>query len=69
MNKEQRKFLADKLAGTANIIFGGLAIGQFLSEQPLRVSIFLAGLFIYIGLIVIGFMLLKGGDHDESAGT
>ena len=69
MRHEQRKFLADKLAGTANIILGALAISQFLTDRPFRSGLFFMGLFIYAGLLVIGFLLLKGGTDDERSGN
>jgi len=65
MTREQRTFLADKLAGTANIILGALAVSQFLTDRPFRPGLFLIGLLIYAGLLVIGFLLLKGGTDDE----
>jgi hypothetical protein len=69
MNREQRKFLADKVAGTANIILGALAVSQFLTDRPFRVSLFFMGLVIYSGLLFIGFMLLKGGAENERSGN
>ncbi len=69
MNKEQRKFLADKLAGTANIMLGGLAVGQFLSDRPFQLGVFIVGLLVYIGLLATGLWLLKGDSNDGSAGT
>jgi len=65
VGKDQRKFLADKLAGTANIIFGALAISQFITDRPFQTWLFLAGVAIYIGLLAVGLILLKGGDGSE----
>lgn len=64
MRKEQRKFLADKLAGSANIILGALVIGQFITDRRFEVWLFLSGLIAYVGLLGIGFLLLKQGDED-----
>lgn len=65
MNKDQRKFLADKLAGTANIIFGALAISQFITERGFHLWLFVAGVATYIGLLGVGLFLLKGGAEHE----
>jgi len=69
VNKEQREFLADKLAGTANIMLGGLAVGQFLSDQPFQLGVFLLGLLVYVGLLATGLWLLKGDSNNGPAGT
>ena len=37
MNDNLRKWLADKLANTANIIIAGFIIGQLISDKPFNV--------------------------------
>lgn len=64
MKKEQRKFLADKLAGSANIILGGLVIGQFISGRQFEVWLFLTGLMAYVVLLIVSLLLLKEGDEN-----
>jgi len=65
VNDKQRKWLADKLANTANIIIAGFIIGQFISDKPLNVVLFIVGIMIYLGLYAYGFFLLKGGDKKN----
>ena len=65
MNYRQRKWLADKLANTANIIIAGFIIGQLISAKLLNVALFIVGITVYLGLYIYGFFLLKGGDKKN----
>ena len=65
MNTKQRKWLADKLANTANIIIAGFIIGQFISDEPFNAVLFIVGIIIYFCLYAYGFFLLKGGDKEN----
>ena len=65
MNDRQRKWLADKLPNTANIIIAGFIIGQLLSANPIDVVLFIVGIIVYLGLYIYGFLLLKGGDKKN----
>ncbi len=65
MNDRQRKWLADKLPNTANIIIAGFIIGQLISAKPIDVVLFIVGIIVYLGLYIYGFLLLKGGDKKN----
>lgn len=65
MNDKQRKWLADKLANTANIIIAGFIIGQLISDKPFDVLLFIMGVITYLGLYAYGFFLLKGGGKEN----
>ena len=45
MNKNQRKFLSDKLGTLGNIALGALIFGQLLSKESFRFPLFLLVLF------------------------
>ena len=65
MNDNQRKWLADKLANTANIIIAGFIIGQLISDKPFNIILFIVGIIVYLCLYAYGFFLLKGGDKKN----
>jgi hypothetical protein len=63
MNKDQRTLLAEKLADSANVILGALALTQVLSEEPFHPGIFLLGILLYCGLVFAGVYLLRRTRH------
>ncbi len=65
MNDNQRKWLADKLANTANIIIAGFIIGQLISDKPFNIILFIVGIIVYLCLYAYGFFLVKGGDKEN----
>lgn len=66
MTKDQRKFLADKIGGTANLSLGAMGISQFLTERPFQTWLFFAALLAYVGFLALGIWLLKGGADGSS---
>lgn len=54
----QRAFLADKLMDTANLVLGGLVIGQLVSKN-IQSNLVIIGLVFYVVTIVVTTNLRK----------
>jgi hypothetical protein len=46
MSNDQRQLFAKGSVDLANIVAGALVFGQFVTAQPLRISVFILGLLI-----------------------
>lgn len=58
VNSAQRVFLADKLMDTANLVLGGLVIGQLVSKN-IQSNLVIIGLVFYVVTIVVTTNLRK----------
>ena len=54
----QRKFLSDKLMDTANLVLGGLVIGQLVSKNVQSILVII-GLVFYVATIIVTTNLNK----------
>ena len=61
LNQQQRTELGETLRDAANLIFGGLVVGQFLTDQPLSWAVLVGGLLLWIVIVTIA-LLLTGWD-------
>jgi hypothetical protein len=60
LNEEQRKLWADKLMDLANLAFGALVFGSFLTGTgPMRWELIIGGLIIYLGLFIAAMILQR----------
>lgn len=52
LNSTQRGFLADKLMDTANLVLGGLVIGQFVGRN-IDLTLVIIGSIFYVVTIIV----------------
>jgi Na+/H+ antiporter NhaD/arsenite permease-like protein len=59
LTNNQREMFGDKLLELANLTFGGMVVGQFISGQPFSFPLALAGLILLVILYVISYTVTK----------
>ncbi|MBI4999695.1 hypothetical protein HZB97_02915 [Candidatus Gottesmanbacteria bacterium] len=59
MNKNQRKYLADKLGDLANLTAAGLILGQFVSGKEIDKTWLILGFILVLGFYLYGLILNK----------
>jgi hypothetical protein len=59
LKREQRHLLADKLPDVANLGVAGLIFAQFVGSQRFSLAVAVAGLALWIVLVVIALVLAK----------
>lgn len=60
LDNAQRKELAKALYDVGKLVFAALVIGQFISGDAFRFSVFVVGLMIFATAFIIATMLNKG---------
>ena len=66
---KQREFFADKLADFSHLVFGGMVIGQFLSDRTFSISIAGIGFTILFICYCLAYIATKPGKRGETYGT
>jgi hypothetical protein len=65
LNRAQRTLLADTLRQAANIVFGGVVIGQLIGAEPASVSLAAEGIATWWVLVLAAVVMTAGkGFHD-----
>jgi len=59
-NRAQRQHLSDKLMDTANLVLGGLVVGQ-LVDRTVHLLLIVAGFLFFVATVMITTHLRKGG--------
>jgi hypothetical protein len=49
--------LADKLPDAANVVAGGLVVGQAISERPFSMALALLGIALWVTLMIMAVLL------------
>lgn len=57
LKERQRAALSETLRELANVAAGAMALGQFVGQQPLSWSLFLAGIVVWCALVGLGLLL------------
>jgi hypothetical protein len=61
LNQQQRADLGETLRDAANLIFGGLVVGQVFTDQPLSWAVLAGGLLLWVGMVAVA-LLVTGWD-------
>ena len=62
LKSTQRRVLADKLPDAANVVLGGLGVGQALSDKPFSLALAVIGTAVWVGFIVLAVRLAAQED-------
>jgi hypothetical protein len=61
LNREQRRVFIENVPDAANVAAGALLFGQFLSDRPFSLAAALAGVGVWVLLMVWAVVLAKKG--------
>jgi hypothetical protein len=57
LKPSQRAVLADKLPDAANVVAGGLVVGQAVSGRPFSMALALLGIALWVTLMIVAVLL------------
>ncbi|MEW6680116.1 MAG: DUF6722 family protein [bacterium] len=58
-DKKQKQRVANFITDIAKISIGGMVFGQFLSKEPFNWYVFLGGLILSLGFLIVAILLDK----------
>ena len=61
----RRQLLAEKLMDVANIAVAAMIFGQFVSGQPFRVDVGIAGVALWLFIYSLVYLRILGGEKRE----
>ena len=61
--RRQRQVLVEELPDLANLVIGGLVVGQFLGERPFSMTLAFVGIAVWV--VLTGFAIVVARDQGD----